>query len=435
EVLYLPRPSLICMSMATSNAAYPLKFNIISKCGTTAARTAKMQLPHATVDTPVFMPVGTKGSLKALTTDELSKLGCRIMLGNTYHLGCRPGPEILSASGGLHGYMHWPHALLTDSGGFQMVSLSKLCNIDEGGVTFTSPYDGTELRLTPEESIRIQNGIGADIMMQLDDVVHSSTTGPRVKEAMERSIRWLDRCLAANARPTQQCLFPIVQGGLDSDLRIQSLDALASRDVAGFAIGGLSGGEAKSTFWRIVKLCTERLPAGKPRYLMGVGLPLDLVVCVALGVDMFDCVLPTRTARFGVALVPEGQLQLKKRQFETDLRPIDDRCSCPCCTGGYSRAYLATLLKEDGVTLGCSLLTAHNVAYMLNLMSEMRQSLVDGKFSEFVRQFFRLQYPNPTDYPEWAVEALKSVGVSLLSGEDVKKSSCNVDGSGDVEVK
>eukprot|EP00124_Ichthyophonus_hoferi_P004810 Ihof_evm1s584 gene=Ihof_evmTU1s584 len=307
-----------------------LKFKIVARCSTTKARCAMMELPHSTVETPVFMPVGTQGTMKGITFQQLEDLGCQICLANTYHLGHRPGPELLEEMGGLHKFMHWNRSLLTDSGGFQMVSLLSLADITEEGVLFQSPHDGSQLMLTPEKSIELQNTIGADIMMQLDDVVHSLTTGPRVEEAMQRSIRWLDRCIAAHKNPTTQNLFGIIQGGLDTKLRTVCVEEMVKRNLPGYAIGGLSGGEAKSSFCTAVNCCTDLLPEGKPRYCMGVGYAVDLVVCAALGVDMFDCVFPTRTARFGTALVPGGSLQLKQKKYETDLSPIDK--DCPCTT-------------------------------------------------------------------------------------------------------
>lgn len=237
-----------------------------------------------------------QGTLKGILPDQLHNVRCQIILGNTYHLGMRPGIEVLRQAGGLHKFMGWSRGLLTDSGGFQMVSLLQLAEINEQGVKFESPFDGSEKLLTPEHSIEIQNSIGADIMMQLDDVVKTTTTGPRVEEAMHRTIRWLDRCLAAHSRDTDQSVFPIVQGGLDDELRRQCAAGLLEREVRGYAVGGLSGGESKAEFCRTVSLCTDLLPKAKPRYLMGVGFAADLVVCVALGIDMFDCVFPTRTA-------------------------------------------------------------------------------------------------------------------------------------------
>ena len=225
-----------------------------------------MHLPHKSVDAPVFMPVGTQGTMKGLTMDQMRNLGCQLFLGNTYHLGTRPGTEVLDRFGGLHGFMNWDGALLTDSGGFQMVSLLKLAEITEEGVRFQSPHDGSMLLLTPEKSMEIQNSIGADIMMQLDDVVHTLTTGDRVVEAMHRSVRWLDRCIESHKQPEKQNLFPIIQGGLDLQLRSECIEEMVKRNMPGYAIGGLSGGEDKDKFWRVVKHCAERLPRDKPIY-------------------------------------------------------------------------------------------------------------------------------------------------------------------------
>ncbi|XP_021921474.1 queuine tRNA-ribosyltransferase catalytic subunit isoform X3 [Zootermopsis nevadensis] len=308
-----------------------LRFQIKAKCKVSKARSSSMGVIHHEVDTPVFMPVGTQGTLKGLLPDQLEALGCQIMLGNTYHLGTRPGPSVIMKAGGLHKFMNWNRALLTDSGGFQMVSLLKLAEITEEGVKFQSPYNGSEVMLTPERSIEIQNSIGADIIMQLDDVVRTTTTGPRVEEAMLRTTRWLDRCLGAHQNAATQSIFPIVQGGLSKALRTESVKQLIQRDVPGFAIGGLSGGESKNDFWKMVHLTTDLLPEDKPRYLMGVGFAVDLVVCCALGVDMFDCVFPTRTARFGCALTCSGQLNLKQKKYAKDFQPIDEGCDCSTC--------------------------------------------------------------------------------------------------------
>ncbi|KAB2609702.1 queuine tRNA-ribosyltransferase-like, partial [Pyrus ussuriensis x Pyrus communis] len=272
-----------------------LRFEVLGRFN--RARAARLTLPHFACQTPLFMPVGTQGTIKGLTTEQLEDIGAQIILGNTYHLALRPTSELLDELGGLHKFMNWPRALLTDSGGFQMVSLLHLADITEEGVTFQSPVDGKRMLLTPEESIQIQNRIGADIIMALDDVVKTTTTGPRVEEAMYRTIRWIDRCIEAHKRPTEQNLFGIVQGGLDP--------------VLSYAIGGLAGGESKDSFWRVVAQCTAALPEEKPRYVMGVGYPLDIVVCSALGADMYDCVYPTRTARFGTALVPENEYTQK----------------------------------------------------------------------------------------------------------------------------
>lgn len=355
------------------------------------------------------MPVGTQGTLKGVLLDQLKtdNMNCQIMLSNTYHLGLRPGPEILKKVGGCHKFMGWDRALLTDSGGFQMVSLLQLAEITEQGVKFQSPFDGSESMLTPEESINLQNTIGADIIMQLDDVVKTTTTGPRVEEAMHRTIRWIDRCLEANNRNEDQSIFPIVQGGLNSDLRKQCAEALIKRDVRGFAVGGLSGGESKDDFWKIVSLSTDLLPFDKPRYLMGVGFASDLVVCVALGIDMFDCVFPTRTARFGCALVRTGQLNLRQKKYELDLSPIDENCHCSTCQN-YSKAYIHSVINE---AIMCSLISIHNVAFQLQLMRDMRAAIDDDKFPEFVKKFFSDLYLEET--PKWIVDALKSVNIEI----------------------
>lgn len=265
-----------------------LKFKLIAKDG--SARASLLELPHYTCSTPMFMPVGTQGTVKGLTPSELEQLDCHLILGNTYHLGNRPGADVVAHMGGLHRFINWPRAMLTDSGGFQMVSLLKLASITEEGVKFQSPHDGTEMLLTPELSMEVQNKLGADIMMALDDVVPATCTdAARVEEAMHRTLRWIVRCENAHKRKNEQNLFPIVQGGLNPSLRATCLDALIKLDAPGYAIGGLSGGESKDQFWRVVLQCTSALPPHKPRYLMGVGYAVDLVVCTALGVDMFDC--------------------------------------------------------------------------------------------------------------------------------------------------
>ncbi|XP_063423142.1 queuine tRNA-ribosyltransferase catalytic subunit 1-like [Mytilus trossulus] len=406
-----------------TSKAHALSLKILAECSTTKARACHMTLPHSIVDTPVFMPVGTQGTLKGLLPEQLEELDCKIMLGNTYHLGNRPGPELLEKAGGLHKFMNWNRSLLTDSGGFQMVSLLKLAEITEEGVKFQSPHDGSEMMLTPEKSIEIQNSIGADIIMQLDDVVHSSTTGERLEEAMWRTIRWLDRCIKAHKRPHDQSIFPIVQGGLDPELRKKCAYELIKRDVNGYAIGGLSGGEEKQDFWRMVSLSTDILPDDKPRYLMGVGFAVDLVVCAALGCDMFDCVFPTRTARFGSALVPSGQLNLKSKIFSSDFRPIDDQCKCSTCQN-YTRAYLHTIVTNE--TVACHLLSVHNVAYQLNLMKCVHDSIKEDKFPQFIKAFFVQQFPNK-DFPQWAIDALDSVNVKLNDKKpDNSKSSVDL---------
>lgn len=292
-----------------------------------------------------------------------------------------------------------------------MVSLLKFSRMDEEGVIFTSPHNGTQMILTPEKSMHIQNDIGADIMMQLDDVVHTLTHRERMEEAMYRSIRWLDRCIAAHTNVEKQNLFAIIQGGLEVDLRKICVQEMVKRDLPGYAIGGLSGGEEKDLFWRIVLECTKLLPKDKPIYCMGVGYAVDLVVCVALGVDMFDCVFPTRTARFGSALTKEGSIHLKHKKYANDFTPIDKECSCLTCKS-YTKAFLHSVVTKE--TTACHLLTIHNVAYQLTLMRGIRESIKKNEFPQFVRQFLRDLYPKHESIPKWVKEALEAVNIPIL---------------------
>ncbi|PVV03849.1 hypothetical protein BB560_001661 [Smittium megazygosporum] len=406
-----------------SSESPALKFEIFAKCSTTKARASLMHLPHFTAQTPMFMPVGTMGTMKGLTPEQLVDLDCHVILGNTYHLGSHPGQEIMEKAGGLHKFMGWNRGLLTDSGGFQMVSLLKLANITEEGVEFENPYNGEKMLLTPEESISLQNTIGADIIMQLDDVVSSLVSGPRVKEAMERSIRWLDRCIVANKNKTTQNLFPIVQGGLDVELRKTSASELSKRESPGYAIGGLSGGESKDEFWRMVDISTDILPENKPRYCMGVGYSEDLVVCSALGVDMYDCVFPTRTARFGNALVVEGSMVLKSGKYAKDHRPIDSECGCMTCTK-FSRSFLHNLIitKE---TVGCHLISIHNIAFQMRLMREIKLAIMEDRYPEYVRSFMSRRFGNKV--PLWIVNCLKSQNIDLTVPDENGYSAVPVD--------
>ncbi|KAK9245036.1 tRNA-guanine(15) transglycosylase-like protein [Lipomyces tetrasporus] len=396
-----------------------LTFEVIAQCSTTKARASSMTLPHGLVETPMFMPVATQASLKGLTPEQLDNLGCKICLNNTYHLGLKPGKDVLDAIGGAHKLQSWSRNILTDSGGFQMVSLLKLATITEEGVRFLSPHDGTPMLLTPEHSIDLQNSIGSDIIMQLDDVVHTLTTGQRVEEAMQRSIRWLDRCIAANKHPDRQNLFAIIQGGLDLDLRETCCIEMAKRNTPGIAIGGLSGGEAKEEFCKVVSYCTDLLPRDKPIYCMGVGYAEDMLVSVALGVDLFDCVYPTRTARFGNAITAKGVLNLRNKCFATDYSPVEDDCACPICTPksnggmGITRSLIHHLAAKE--TSGAHMLTLHNVHYQLNLMRSARQAIIRDEFPLFIKKFFAtLHGGNKEKYPTWAVEALRTVNVDLL---------------------
>lgn len=372
----------------------PLVFHLEATCG--RARASTVTLPHGDVLTPVFMPVGTQGTIKGMSSEDMKTLGCRILLGNTFHLANRPTCELLRKCGGLHNLMKWNGNILTDSGGFQMVSLLKLAVITEAGVEFEGPKKpGSRMLLTPEKSIESQNDIGADIMMALDDVV-SSTLDPvkdefRIQEATDRTLRWIDRCISAHRKPESQNLFGIVQGHLDTKpggLREYSLKEMIKRDLPGYAIGGLSGGEAKNEFWRVVEQCTRPgagLPEQKPRYLMGVGYPLDIVICVALGVDMFDCVYPCRTARFGTALVRSGQLRLTSAEFANDFRPLEPGGKGPLKE--YTRAMLHSIVTKE--TVAAQLITWHNLWFMLNLLMEMREAIKVNTFPDWVRQFLK----------------------------------------------
>lgn len=304
-----------------------------------------------------------------------------------------------------------------------MVSLLKLATITEEGVRFLSPHDGTPMLLTPEHSMSLQNSIGSDIMMQLDDVlVTTSPDAARMREAMERSVRWLDRCIAAHKNPTTQNLFCIIQGGLDLAMRRECTTEMLARDTPGIAIGGLSGGEAKADYCRVVATCTALLPELKPRYVMGIGYPEDLVVSVALGADMFDCVWPTRTARFGNAITKAGMLKLKNSEYANDFGILEEGCGCVCCRPkvdgqeseglGITRAFIHHNVAKE--TVAAHLLTIHNVWYQLNLMKEIREAIIADQYPAFVREFFGRLYPDRSEYPEWAVGALKGVGIELL---------------------
>ncbi|TFK75401.1 tRNA-guanine transglycosylase [Pluteus cervinus] len=393
-----------------------MQFEVLARCKTTRARVCRMKLAHGVTMLPTFMPVATQAAIKGLTAEQVDSLGVSLLLNNTYHLNLRPGLQVLNEAGGAHKFQGWQRNLLTDSGGFQLVSLSKFTTITEEGALFSSPFTGEPTMLTPEESILIQHTIGADIIMQLDDVVSSLTVGPRVEEAMERSVRWLDRCIArheASGKTTTQNLFAIIQGGLDPVLRDKCLDEMTKRKdgVAGYAIGGLSGGEEKDIFWKIIKQCAEKLPEDRPRYSMGIGFAEDLLVCVALGVDMADCVFPTRTARFGVALTHGGPINLRLSKHAVDLNPIDPDCPCPTCKDGTSRAILHHTVTHE--TSAAHALTLHNITFQAQVMGRARTAIMEGTFPEYLLSFFK-QYFGDNGYPEWCVNALRTVGVDLL---------------------
>jgi queuine tRNA-ribosyltransferase len=360
-----------------------LKFQLLATDG--LARRARLTLNHGVIDTPTFMPVGTYGTVKGVLPRDLEAMGAQIILGNTFHLWLRPGLEVIKTFGGLHRFEGWDKPILTDSGGFQVWSLGAMRKISEEGVRFASPVNGDKLLLTPEVSMQIQSVLNADVVMQFDECTPYATDGLATSEAdarasMELSLRWALRCQAEFTRlENPNALFGIVQGGMFEPLREASLDALVAMDLPGYAIGGVSVGEPKEDMRRIVAHTPQRLPANKPRYLMGVGTPEDLVDGVAHGVDLFDCVMPTRNARNGHLFTRFGDLKIRNARHRQDQRPIDESCGCHTCAGGFSRAYLHHL-DRCGEMLGPMLASIHNLHYYLNLMREVRAALEAGYF-------------------------------------------------------
>lgn len=353
-----------------------------------AARAGLLHTDHGSVQTPVFMAVGTQGTVKACTPEQLVAAGITVVLGNTYHLELRPGSETVSALGGLHAFMNWRGPILTDSGGFQVFSLGETNTVTEEGCEFKSHLDGSLQMLTPERSMQIQHRLGSDVVMQLDDVPALPAPIERERDTMLRSLRWAARCKAAlpalSAQGKRQFLFGIVQGGTNSDLRTQSARELVALDLPGYAIGGLSVGETKRQMSEVLGLVTPLLPATKPRYLMGVGYPEDMIDAVSLGVDMFDCVLPTRSARHALAFTSAGRLRIRNAKHARDNRPLDARCDCYACVN-FSRGYLRHLLVA-GEFLGMTLLSLHNLAFYARLMREMRKAIVETRFTDWAAE-------------------------------------------------
>ena len=363
-------------------------YDIVAEDPTTHARAGVFHTAHGDVETPVFMPVGTKGTVKGLLPQVLEQLGAQIVLANTYHLSMRPGADLVGRLGGLHEFMRWPHPILTDSGGFQVFSHGEFFKLSDEGVRFRAvDYDGTWVSWTPEENMAIAQRLGADIVMQLDQCPGYPAERSFVERAVELSSMWAERCHAAHTRP-DQALFGIVQGGMHMDLRLRSLAHLEScGDFPGYGIGGYSVGEDHETmFETLAPLASEHMPRNKPRYLMGVGNPTTLVRGVACGIDMFDCVLPTRTARTGTAFSSEGRLNFRNARFREDAGPVDPACSCPVCTGGYSRAYVHHLVRQREM-LGSILLSMHNVHYLIDLMRRARAAIVAGTYGAFVEDW------------------------------------------------
>jgi queuine tRNA-ribosyltransferase len=348
------------------------------------ARTGELTTPHGVVPTPTFMPVGTQGSVKTLTPEEVAATGARIVLGNTYHLWLRPGAEVVARNGGLHRFTRWPHAMLTDSGGYQAFSLSDRRSVSEDGFVFRSHLDGARHTLSPEEAMRVQGLLGADIAMQLDICPPGASPRPVIEEAVRTTTRWARRCLAAKSE--SQALFGIVQGGTDVALRLAHADELGAMPFDGLAMGGFSVGEPIERMHEVVSEIANRLDDARPRYLMGVGTPRDLLVAIGAGVDMFDCVLPTRNARNGQALSRRGRIVIKQARFREDDGPLDASCGCPTCTAGYSRSYLRHLFMA-GEILVLRLLSQHNLFLYGELVRGARDAIREGRYEAFSRSF------------------------------------------------
>ena len=366
-------------------------YDVVAEDPTTHARAGVLHTPHGDVPTPIFMPVGTKATVKGILPSQLERLGAKIVLANTYHLANRPGEGLVAEMGGLHEFMRWDRPILTDSGGFQVFSHGEFTRLTNDGVEFrTVDYDGRHVFWTPEKNMEIAQKLGADIVMQLDQCPGYPLPRPFVERAVELSSMWAERCFRAHTR-ADQALFGIVQGGMDLDLRLRSLRHLEEcGDFPGYGIGGYSVGEDHDTmFESLAPLASEYMPKGKPRYLMGVGNPTTLVHGVECGIDMFDCVLPTRTARMGSAFSSEGRLNFRNARFTHDHGPIDPDCTCPVCMGGYTRAYIHHLVKQKEM-VGSILLSLHNVYYLLELMRRARQAIVEHRYGQFVSEWDQL---------------------------------------------
>ena len=372
------------------------EFNVTAKDN--RARTGTFSTPHGTLQTPVFAPVGTQAAVKALTPAQVADLGASLVLSNTYHLYLRPGDDLVAEMGGLHRFMRWPNPMLTDSGGFQVFSLSQTRKVDEDGVTFKSHIDGSEHRFTPEKSIRIQENLGADIIMAFDECADPNDHA-YIQDAMERTHRWAERSLKARRR-ADQALFGIVQGGIDPDLRVASTEFIASLDTPGIAIGGLSVGETKDEMHAMLDVITPLLPENKPRYLMGVGTPEDIIDGIARGIDIFDCVLPTRLARHHAAFSSEGRLNMMNATFARDERPIDETCDCYTCQN-FTRAYIRHLIVAKELLAG-TLLSIHNLRALIRLVEYIRGYIVDGTFDKKV----------PLLLKQWKNNANRGIGKS-----------------------
>jgi queuine tRNA-ribosyltransferase len=364
--------------MASSKFGFELLHEDTGSC----ARTARFSTPHGVVETPAFMPVGTQGTVKGLDPGRLRETGAQMILANTYHLSLRPGEKIVAALGGLHAFMGWDGPILTDSGGFQVFSLADRMTLDESGARFRSHIDGAAVELTPERSIAIQEQLGSDVAMVFDHVVALPNSREVVADAMRRSVRWAERCRAAATRD-DQAQFAIVQGGLDAELRAESAEKLVAMDFVGYAIGGLSVGEPPPEMYAALDVTTPLLPRDRPRYLMGVGRPIDLLEGISRGVDLFDCVMPTRNGRNALAFTDAGQVRLRNQQYSSDREPLDPVCPCPACR--HSRGYLRHLFQA-GEMLGPMLVSMHNLTYYQKLIAEARRAIAEDRLASLVEE-------------------------------------------------
>jgi queuine tRNA-ribosyltransferase len=362
-----------------TKVAAPLSFECIARSG--SARAGAITTPHGAIDTPAFMPVGTHGAVKAMTPDQVWATGSQIILGNTYHLTLRPGEGLIAKFGGLHEFMRWSGPILTDSGGFQVFSIPS-AEIGEGGVRFKNELTGEVTEITPERSIQIQNQLGADIIMAFDECTPYPATEKLAASGVRRTLSWAERCVRAHARPNEQALFGIVQGSTYLHLRESCAQSLIAMDLPGYAIGGVSVGEGHELMCQITSAIAPLLPEAKPRYLMGVGLPEDLVAAVGYGMDMFDCVIPTRYARSATVFTSRGRIRLSNRRFRRDGYPIDPSCDCAACAGGFTRAYLHHLFAANEV-LSAILCSIHNVHFYQRLMQNMRRAILEDRFEDF----------------------------------------------------
>ena len=364
-----------------------ITYELLHVCKQTGARRGIVHTPHGDIQTPVFMPVGTQATVKSMTPEELKEVGAQIILANTYHLFLRPGHELVKEAGGLHKFMHWDRPILTDSGGFQVFSLGALRTISEEGVEFRSHLDGSKQFLSPEKAMEVENALGADIIMAFDECCPYPSTYEYTKKSMERTTRWAKRCKEAHNRKEEQGLFGIIQGGFYKDLRKQSAEDLIKLDFPGYAIGGISVGEPKEEFLDILNYTAPLMPENKPRYLMGVGTPDYLVEAAIAGIDMCDCVIPTRLARHGTAFTSKGKIVVRNASYERDFNSLDDECDCYTCKN-YTRAYIRHLVKTNEI-LGIRLLSIHNIKFLTNLMDKVRIEIERDNLGSFRKEFYR----------------------------------------------